>query len=114
MTHAIAETARQGVQGRRTPHSEAERLPALRPGFCDQCQISLPAASKARHARFCSARCRERWWVKARNRGAQLYQMQLIWRMSRGRKGTRGQGMIGKVSALIDSWIRADKGGNDA
>lgn len=45
----------------------------------------------------------------ARNRGAQLYQLLCIWRMTRGRRGTRGEGMITRISALVDQWLRADK-----
>jgi hypothetical protein len=46
----------------------------------------------------------------ARNRGAQLYHLAMIWRVYRGRRGTRGEGMISKISGLIDMWIAKDKG----
>lgn len=92
---------------------DVERVPPLRPGRCDYCAKQLGQVARARHARFCSADCRKAWWTVARNRGAQLYQMLLIWRMHYGRKGTRGAGMIGRISALIDSWVRADKAGGD-
>lgn len=104
MTHAPSEIAAQGKGGRLKPQGEAERLPPLRPGFCDYCQ-----ASTKRGARFCSPKCRTRWWSMARVRGAQLYQYLLIWRRFRGRRGTPGAGMLGKISALIDLWQREDR-----
>ncbi|WP_299686734.1 hypothetical protein [uncultured Tateyamaria sp.] len=109
MTHANAQTPFTPKRGRMTMHGEAERLPALRPGFCDYCGKPLSKQAKARHARFCQAKCREHWWIMARNRGAQLYQMLRIWRRDRGRSGTRGARMLGRITSLIDAWVRFDK-----
>ncbi|QBF32165.1 hypothetical protein CFI11_13180 [Thalassococcus sp. S3] len=98
-------------RGRKKHQGEAEALPSLRNGFCDYCGDPLPKSSRARHARFCSPTCRKNWWIVARNRGAQLYQLLLIWRLHRGRRGTPGQGMINLISAQIDRWISEDRRG---
>lgn len=97
----------------RIDRGDVERLPALRPGFCDECETRITGTAKARHARFCSARCREAWWRKARLRGAQLYQHAVLWRRYRGRKGTPGAGRMGIISRLVDAWISADRRNED-
>lgn len=110
MTHASAQSAPERAPTRLTHQGDVERLPALRPGYCDECGERIGKQGRARNARFCSAACRKAWWITARNRGAQIYQMVMIWRMTRGRKGTRGAGMIGKISALVDGWVRLGRG----
>lgn len=89
---------------------DVERLPALRPGFCDQCAIALPKSARNHHARFCSAPCRERWWRVAKTRGAKLYQHAPLWRRYRGRKGSPGAGRMGLMAQLIDGWLKSDRG----
>lgn len=86
--------------------ADVDRLPALRPGFCDQCRNRLPASKRRHHARFCSAACRRAWWQIAAQRGAKLYQHLLIWRRYRGRKGTPGQGVLGLLANQVDAWLR--------
>lgn len=113
MTHASPELAPARTRGRVRHQGDVERVPPLRAGRCDYCGETLGPVAKARHARFCCADCRKAWWTVARNRGAQLYQMLMIWRLHRGRANTRGAGMIGRFSSLIDSWVRADKSGGD-
>ncbi|MGC3938295.1 hypothetical protein ACOTTU_10875 [Roseobacter sp. EG26] len=111
MTHASPELAPSRARGRVRHQGEVDRVPALRPRRCDYCAQPLGDVAKARHARFCSADCRKAWWTVARNRGAQLYQLLMIWRLNRGRKATRGAGMIGRISSMIDSWVRSDRFG---
>lgn len=106
MTHAPTETARKAQGARLTHQGDAQQLPALVPGHCDQCGKAVSV-----RRRFCSEVCRKAWWKKARNRGAQIYQLALIWRRHRGRKGTPGAGMITRIAALIDMWARVDRGG---
>ena len=91
--------------------ADVERLPALRPGFCDQCRNRLPASKRKHHARFCSAACRPLWGQIAAQRGAKLYQHLLIWRRYRGRKDTPGQGVLGLLSNQVDAWLRERKDG---
>jgi len=46
----------------------------------------------------------------AKVRGAQAYQMLMVWRLYRGRRGTPGAGMFGKLAHLVDSWVAQDRG----
>ena len=88
--------------------AEPETLPPLRAGFCDTCNQGLPQGSRA-DQRFCSPACRKAWWVKARNRGAQLYQWAMLWRAFRGRAGTPGAGMLSHLARKVDEWRQQDR-----
>lgn len=113
MDHAPPERTQEPARGRLTDHGDVETLPALRPGYCDYCGTQLSKAKRARRSRFCSAECRKNWWDMAKVRGARIYQLMMIWRSTFGKAGTRGAGMISRVSAILDDWRRADAARRD-
>ncbi|WP_299734707.1 hypothetical protein [uncultured Roseobacter sp.] len=88
---------------------DVERLPAMRPGFCDHCQNALPKSAINHHSRFCSSACRQTWWKIAKLRGAKLYYHLMVWRGHRGRKGTPGAGRLGMISSMVDRFIQSDR-----
>ena len=66
------------------------------------------ASAATRASTICLDQCQARW-VKARNRGAQLYQWAMLWRAFRGRAGTPGAGMLSQLARKVDEWRQQDR-----
>lgn len=58
---------------------------------------------------FHTTACKDKWFLRARNRGQQIYEMAMEWRRHRGRKGTPGEGTLSEIAHLVDGWLDADK-----
>ena len=55
---------------------------------------------------FCEAKCRDRWWHRARTRGGEAYEALVGWRVSRG---TDKRHSISELARIVDIWIDQDK-----
>lgn len=55
---------------------------------------------------FCCAGHRDRWHKRARERGAQAYEVLIGWRMSRGKDKKNS---ISELAHIVDGWIMDDK-----
>lgn len=55
------------------------------------------------NARFCSPKCKDRWFAKARSRGAPLYRAAIRWRRD------RDPAAFSEMTWLLDQWIRDDQ-----
>lgn len=95
MTHGPAEAGGGARNG--APPSDTPRR------TCRFCEGSL--AGLDHRALYCSTTCRERWWQRARVRGAQAYSMLIDWRLTRGGK----KGILGDLAHLVDKWIQEDR-----
>jgi hypothetical protein len=80
-----------------------ERLPLMR-GLCNWCGRRCP-----RGRSYCAPACRVAYNNLLTRQGKALVQALKVWRMCRGRKGTRGAGLLTLVSARVDILIAEDR-----
>ena len=76
------------------------------PKGCLSCGGSL--AGKRHDAKYCSNFCRNKWWRTAEVRGAQVYQLLIEWRTTRGNR----KGVLGDIAHVVDKWISEDRDKN--
>lgn len=55
------------------------------------------------NGRFCSVKCKDAYFTKARSRGAPLYRAAMRWRKK------RDPGAFTEMTLLLDNWIRDDQ-----
>lgn len=58
---------------------------------------------------FCSRECNRRYYGRLANRGAQVLEMLMTWRIHRGAKGTPGEGMLTEIAAKVDGFVAEDR-----
>lgn len=80
-----------------------ERLPLMR-GLCNWCGKRCP-----RGRSYCAPACRVAYNNLLTRQGKPLVQALKVWRMCRGRAGTRGAGLLTLVSARVDILIAEDR-----
>ena len=71
---------------------------------CDWCGAKIKPGRS-----YCSPECRTRYNNLLAAQGKTVMQMLKIWRAYRGRKGTRGEGMIGEIAARVDYMLELDR-----
>ena len=76
----------------------------LRRGRCDWCGGRCP-----RGRTYCSRDCRVAYNNLTARQGKALLQALKIWRLNRGRAGTRGAGKLTIVSARVDAYLAEDR-----
>lgn len=75
----------------------------LRRGRCDWC------GQKCGRRTYCSPACRVAYNNLTARQGKALLQALKIWRLNRGRAGTRGAGKLTIVSARVDAYLAQDR-----
>ncbi len=88
---------------RMDPLEAKPSMPLIR-GRCDWC------GDKTKIGRtYCGTDCRVQYRNLITRQGKSMMQMLKIWRLHRGRKGTRGEGMIGEITERLDKILAEDR-----
>lgn len=76
----------------------------LKPGFCDWC-----GERTDKRKSYCGAGCRVQYNNLLARQGKSVMQMLLLWRATRGRKGTRGQGLLTEIAERVDGMLAENR-----
>lgn len=83
---------------------EPAGLASLRRGCCDWCGNRCP-----RGRAYCGPACRVAYNNLLSRQGKALVQALKLWRVTRGRKGSRGAGKLTLISARVDLLLAEDR-----
>jgi hypothetical protein len=93
-----------------TPQTATQRPRQMRLPYrrctCPECGERFQTARADK--RFCSASCKRRYWHKAEQRGAQVYDLLIRWRRRRHEPGGT-KGILGQLAHIVDGWIQEDR-----
>ena len=87
----------------RTPLEPKDALP-ITPGLCDWCGGPI-----GKGICYCSAECRSSYRNLLARQGKSVMQLLKVWRINRGAKGSRGEGLIGEITNRLDQINAEDR-----
>lgn len=81
----------------------------IRPGWCDWCGRRTKQGQNGYVRSYCGPACRVAYNNLLTTQGKPLVQLLKIWRKTRGRKGTRGAGILGMIASRVDELNTQDQ-----
>ena len=88
---------------------EPQQPNPLCPGKCDWCGKRTKRGQNGTVRSYCGPACRVAYNNLLATQGKPLVQLLKIWRLTRGRRGTRGEGILGQIATRVDEINAADK-----
>lgn len=76
----------------------------LKLGHCDWCGAKVKPGKT-----YCNDACRTAYNNLIARQGKRVMQRLKLWRKYRGRKGTRGAGVIGEIATIVDETLEEDR-----